>query len=182
MEHLAGHIRAQQTQPKRAAAWYRKAFAAGNSNFGSSGVHASARRVARPRCAGHGQPVVTRSGFGGLVGGYDATGASWLRAARGTPLDYAKALSWFLRASALGDANADVGLGYLVDAELVDDSELQPAESIGIAAPRLPIVLRVSCDGRGGCWPTARFVKQRHGLRLRLIRITPKGTTIWRGC
>ena len=34
----------------------------------------------------------------------------------------------FLRASALGDANADVGLGYLVDAELVDDSELQPAE------------------------------------------------------
>ncbi|GIS20416.1 MAG: hypothetical protein CM15mP120_23320 [Pseudomonadota bacterium] len=95
--------------------------------FGSFGVHASARRVARPRCAGHGQPVVTGSGFGGLVGGYDATGTS-LYERHGATSGLRKALSWFLRASALGDANADVGLGYLVDAELVDDSELQPAE------------------------------------------------------
>ena len=128
MEHLAGHIRAQQTQPKRAAVWYRKAFAAGNSNalvalaymhlrgeLQGQDALATANRLLQEAALAGSSAAMTRLAHHYMSG-------------TGLPLDYAKALSWFLRASALGDANADVGLGYLVDAELVDDSELQPAE------------------------------------------------------
>ena len=128
MEHLAGHLRTGLAQPQQAAGWYRKAAAAGNSNALVALAYMYLRgELEAQNALASANSLLEEAALAGSPAGMTRLAHHYM-SGTGLATDYAKAFSWFAQASTLGDANADVGMGYLVDAELIDVSGVKPAE------------------------------------------------------
>ncbi len=119
MSHLARSLRASPTGAEQAADWYRKAFTAGDANalvalafmhiggeLTASEPLSEANRLLRQAAAAGSATAMVRLAHHYLAG-------------TGLPKDYVESQALFLQASALGNADADVGLGYLYQAELM---------------------------------------------------------------
>ena len=119
MSHLASSLRAAAGRSDEAADWYREAFAAGDPNalvalaFMYLGDELTASQPLDEANA-----LLQQAAAAGSHVAMVRLAHHYLSGA-GLPRDYGKSQALFTRASALGNSDADVGLGYLYQAELV---------------------------------------------------------------
>ena len=119
MSHFASSLRADAGRDDEAADWYRKAFAAGDRNalvalafmylggeLTASNQIDEANAVLQQAAAAGSDVAMVRLAHHYLSG-------------TGLTKDYRKSQALFAAASALGNSDADVGLGYLYQADLV---------------------------------------------------------------
>jgi TPR repeat protein len=122
MSHLARSMRASSEGAVQAADWYRKAFAAGDPNaFLALAYMYIGGELSAPQPMSEANRLLRRAAAAGSAGAMVRLGHHYL-SGTGVSKDYAESYALFLQASALGNADADVGLGYLHQAELVASS------------------------------------------------------------
>lgn len=122
MSHIAASLRATPAQPRQAAQWYRKAAAAGDPNalVALAYMHLGGElSTAAPLAAAN--ALLQQAAAAGSAAALTRLAHHYM-AGTGVTQDYARAFSLFLEASALGNSDAEVGLGYLLDAQLAPPS------------------------------------------------------------
>jgi TPR repeat protein len=119
MSHLARSLRAAPAGAVQAADWYRKAFTAGDANaLVALAFMYIGGELTAPEPMSEANRLLRQAAVAGSTAAMVRLAHHYL-SGTGVQKDYGESQALFLQAAALGNADADVGLGYLYEAELL---------------------------------------------------------------